>query len=139
MRVKRYFKNMSAKHVLAIFHNSIGGGDSIDVTAKEKGDGWVLEIEESSSYEYVKPSGQIQQLNVDTLEKLIDGIEIEDEPSFVGGLVFGFLNVNWPPDQKLDQSQRKEAAEFVEVESDDFPELAEKYRQRIADWSAKHL
>ena len=71
---------MSTKHVLAISHNSLGGGDSIDVTAKEKSDGWELEIEESSSYEYVKPSGKIQQLNVDTLEKFIDGIEIEDEP-----------------------------------------------------------
>lgn len=129
---------MSDKHILSIFHNSIGGGDSIDVAAKKNGDVWVFEIEESSSYVYVKPSDKIQQLNVDTLEKFIDGVKIEDEPSFVGGLVFGFLNVNWPPDRKLDSSERKEAAGFVEVESDDFPELAEKYRQRIAEWSAKH-
>ena len=129
---------MSIKHVLSIFHNSIGGGDSIEVTAKEKGDGWSFEIDESSSYDYVMPSGKIQQLNVDTLEKFIDGIEMEDESSFVGGLVFGFLNVNWPSDRKLDPSERKEAAEFVEVVSDDFPELAEKYRQRIVDWAANH-
>jgi len=30
-------------------------------------------------------------------------------------------------------------AVFVKVESDDFPDLAEKYRQRIADWAIKHI
>jgi hypothetical protein len=129
---------MTDKHALSIFHNSLGGGDSIVVNAKEKGAGWRIEIEDSSSYDYVIPRGKIQRLTVETLEKFIDGIEIEDEPSFVGGLVFGFLNANWPPDRKLDPRQRKEAAEFVEVESDDFPELAEKYRSRITDWAANH-
>jgi hypothetical protein len=129
---------MSVKHVLAISHNSLGGGDSINITANEKGGGWLVEIEDSSSHEYVMPNDMIHALTVDTLEKFIDGIEMEDEPSFVGGLVFGFLNANWPQDRRLDQSQRKDAAEFVEVESDDFPQLAEKYRQRIADWAANH-
>lgn len=129
---------MSDKHVLSIFHNSLGGGDSIVVNAKEKGARWAVEIEDPGSYDYVMPSDKIQHLTVETLEKFIDGIEIEDEPSFVGGLVFGFLNANWPPDRKLDPRQRKDAAEFVEVESDDFPELAEKYRQQIADWAANH-
>ena len=121
-----------------IGHNSLGGGDSIDITAKKDGTGWAIQIEDSSSYDYVIPRDQIQRLTVETLEKFIDGIEIKDEPSFVGGLVFGFLNANWPPDRKLDPRQRKEAAEFVEVESDDFPELAQKYRSRIADWAANH-
>lgn len=129
---------METRHILNIGHNSLGGGDSIDITAEKDGAGWVIKIEDSSSYDYVLPNDIIQQLNVDTLEKFIDGIEMEDEPSFVGGLVFGFLNANWPQDRKLDQSQRKDAAEFVEVESDDFPKLAEKYRQRIADWATNH-
>ena len=129
---------METRHILNIGHNSLGGGDSIDITAKKDGTGWVIQIEDSSSYEYVKPSDKIQHPTMETLEKFIDGIEIEDEPSFVGGLVFGFLNANWPPDRKLDPRQRKEAAEFVEVESDDFPQLADKYRKRIAEWAAKH-
>jgi len=129
---------MNQKHVLAIFHNSLGGGDSIVVNAKETTRGWEIEIQDSSSYEYVMPSGKIEDLSVGSLERFVDGIAMKDEPSFVGGLVFGFLNANWPPDRKLDPRQRKEAAEFVEVESDDFPELAEKYRLRIADWAANH-
>ena len=129
---------METRHILNIGHNSLGGGDSIDITAKKDGMGWVIQIEDSSSHEYVMPSDKIHVLIVDTLEKFIDGIEMEDEPSFVGGLVFGFLNANWPQDRKLDQSQRRDAAEFVEVESDDYPQLAEKYRQRIADWAANH-
>ena len=130
---------METRHILNIGHNSLGGGDSIDITAEKDGAGWVIKIEDSSSYDYVIPRDKIQHLTVETLEKFIDGIEIKDEPSFVGGLVFGFLNANWPPDRKLDPRQRKEAAEFVEVESDGFPELAEKYRQRIADWAIKHI
>jgi len=129
---------VETRHILNIGHNSLGGGDSIDITAKKDGTGWAIQIEDSSSHEYVMPSDKIHVLTVDTLEKFIDGIEMEDEPSFVGGLVFGFLNANWPQDRKLDQSQRKDAAEFVEVESDDYPQLAEKYRQRIADWAANH-
>jgi hypothetical protein len=130
---------MPKKHLLSIFHNSLGGGDSIEVTAENKGTGWLIEILDSSSYEYVLPAVEIQELSVDVVEKFIDGIEIENEPSFVGGLVFGFLNANWPPDRMLDPRQRKEAAEFAEVESDDFPDLAERYCKRIADWAAKHL
>lgn len=129
---------METRHILNIGHNSLGGGDSIDITAKKDGTGWAIQIEGSSSYDYVIPRDKTQHLIVETLEKFIDGIEIKDEPSFVGGLVFGFLNANWPPDQKLDPRQRKEAAEFVEVESDDFPQLAENYRSRIADWAANH-
>jgi hypothetical protein len=130
---------MPKKHLLSIYHNSLGGGDSIEVTAEKKGTGWLIEILDSSSYEYVLPAVEIQELSVDAVEKFIDGIEIENEPSFVGGLVFGFLNANWPPDRMLDPRQRKEAAEFAEVESDDFPDLGERYCKRIADWAAKHL
>jgi hypothetical protein len=129
---------VETRHILNIGHNSLGGGDSIDITAKKDGTGWAIQIEGSSSYDYVIPRDKTQHLIVETLEKFIDGIEIKDEPSFVGGLVFGFLNANWPPDRKLDPRQRKEAAEFVEVESDDFPQLAENYRSRIADWAANH-
>ena len=129
---------MNQKHVLAIFHNSLGGGDSIVVNAKETTRGWEIEIQDSSSYEYVMPSGKIEDLSVGSLERFVDGIAMKDEPSFVGGLVFGFLNANWPPDRKLDPRQRKEAAEFAEVESDDFPDLAERYCKRIAEWAAKH-
>ena len=129
---------METRHILNIGHNSLGGGDSIDITAKKDGTGWAIQIEGSSSYDYVIPRDKIQHLTVETLEKFIDGIEIKDEPSFVGGLVFGFLNANWPPDRKLDPRQRKEAAEFAEVESDDFPDLAERYCKRIAEWAAKH-
>ena len=129
---------MSKKNVLSIFHNSLGGGDSIEVNATEKGSWWVIDIEDSSSYDYVMPSEKIQELTLHSLEKFIDCIEMKNEPSFLGGLVFGFLNTNWPSDRKLDPRQRKEAAEFVEVESEDFPELAEKYRSRIADWAANH-
>jgi len=129
---------MTSKHLLAISHNSLGGGDSIEVTAKKIGKGWVIEIIDSSSYEYLLPAEEIQQLSVDVVERFIDEIKMENEVSFVGGLVFGFLNSNWPPDQKLNPRQRKEAAEFASVESDDFPELAEKYRKRIAEWAANH-
>jgi len=129
---------VETRHILNIGHNSLGGGDSIDITAKKDGTGWAIQIEGSSSYDYVIPRDKTQHLTVETLEKFIDGIEIKDEPSFVGGLVFGFLNANWPPDRKLDHRQRKEAAEFVEVASDDFQELAEKYRARIADWASDH-
>jgi len=129
---------MNQKHVLAIFHNSLGGGDSIVVNAKETTWGWEIEIQDSSSYEYVMPSGKIEDLSVGSLERFVDGIAMKDEPSFVGGLVFGFLNANWPPDRKLDPRQRIEAAVFAEVESDDFPDLAERYCKRIAEWAAKH-
>lgn len=129
---------MSDKHVLSIFHNSLGGGDSIEVYAKKAAKGWLIEIQDSSSYKYVFPKEQLDELSVDVLEKYIDGIQMEDEPSFFGGLVFGFLNANWPPDRKLNSNQRQEAADFVELESDDFPELATKYRQRIAYWATKH-
>ena len=129
---------MGSKHVLSIFHNSLGGGDSIEVHAEKAAKGWVVKIQDSSSYKYVFPKEQLAELSADTLEKYIDGIEMEDEPSFVGGLVFGFLNANWPPDRKLNSNQRQEAADFVELESDDFPELVTKYRQRIAYWATKH-
>ena len=129
---------MNQKHVLAIFHNSLGGGDSIVVNAKETTRGWEIEIQDSSSYDYVMPLDKIEDLSVESLERFVDGITMKDEASFVGGLVFGFLNANWPPDRKLDPRQRKEAAEFAEVESDDFPDLAERYCKRIADWAANH-
>lgn len=129
---------MSNKHVLSIFHNSLGGGDSIEVHAKKEAKGWVIEIKDSSSYKYELLKEELPELSVDTLEKHIDGVQIQDEPSFVGGLVFGFLNANWPPDMKLNGRQRQEAADFVELESDEFPELATKYRQRIAYWATKH-
>ena len=129
---------MSNKHVLSIFHNSLGGGDSIEVTAEKNGPRWALKIEDSSQYDYVQPEDSLEELSVESIEKHIDGITLEREPSFQGGLVFGFLNANWPPDRKLSGRQRKEAAQFVEVESDNFPLLAEKYRQRIAEWAEKH-
>ena len=129
---------MSTKHILNIFHNSLLGGDEIDVFANHVKTGWRIEVKDAGSYQYILPSETIQELSLEGLERFIDGIEMEDEPSFVGGLVFGFLNSNWPPDRKLSKSERKDAAEFAEVESDDFPELAEKYRQRIADWAANH-
>ena len=129
---------MSNKHVLSIFHNSLGGGDSIEVTAEKNGPRWALKIEDSSQYDYVQPEDSLEELSVESIEKHIDGITLEREPSFQGGLVFGFLNANWPPDRKLSARQRKEAAQFVEVESDDFPLIAEKYRQRIAEWAEKH-
>jgi len=129
---------MSNRHVLSIFHNSLGGGDSIDITAEKDGTGWVIKIEDSSRYDYTQPQKVLQELSVESLEKHIDGMTLEGESFFVGGLVFGFLNANWPPDRKLSNRERKDAAQFVEVESDDFPGLAEKYRQRIADWAANH-
>lgn len=129
---------MSQKHVLNIYHNSLLGGDEIDVFANHLKTGWRIEVKDAGSYQYILPSETIQELSPEGLERFIDGIEMENEPSFVGGLVFGFLNSNWPPDRKLSKRERKDAAEFAEVESDDFPELAEKYRQRIADWAANH-
>ena len=129
---------MSNKHVLSIFHNSLGGGDSIEIEAEKDGTGWRIRIEDSSGYDYIQPEELLKELSVESLEKHIDGITLEREPSFVGGLVCGFLNANWPPDRKLSARQRKEAAQFVEVESDDLPGLAEKYRQRIAEWAEKH-
>ena len=129
---------METRHILSIGHNSLGGGDSIDITAEKDGTGWVIKIEDSSQYEYIQPEEVLKELSVECLEKHIDGITLEREPSFVGGLVFGFLNANWPPDRKLSARQRKEAAQFVEVESDDFPSLAEKYRQRIDEWAKGH-
>ena len=129
---------MSNKHVLSIFHNSLGGGDSIEIEAEKDGTGWRIRIEDSSGYDYIQPEELLKELSVESLEKHIDGITLEREPSFVGGLVCGFLNANWPPDRKLSARQRKEAAQFVEVESDDFPSLAEKYRQRIDEWAKGH-
>jgi hypothetical protein len=129
---------MSQKHVLNIYHNSLLGGDEIDVFASYVITGWRIEVKDAGSYQYILPSETIQELSLEGLERFIDGIEMGNEPSFVGGLVFGFLNSNWPLDRKLSKSERKDAAEFAEVESDDFPELAEKYRQRIADWAANH-
>jgi len=129
---------MIKKNVLFISHNSLAGGDSIEVVANREHSAWNIEILDTSSYDYVLPTDELAELSPSSLENFIDGIKIDNEPSFVGGLVFGFLNANWPPDRKLDSHQRKEAAEFVEVESDDFPELAEKYRLRIADWAANH-
>ena len=129
---------MSNKHVLSIFHNSLGGGDSIEIEAEKDGTGWRIRIEDSSGYDYIQPEELLKELSVESLEKHIDGITLEREPCFVGGLVSGFLNANWPPDRKLSARQRKEAAQFVELESDDFPLLAEKYRQRIAEWAEKH-
>jgi hypothetical protein len=129
---------LSTKHVLNIFHNSLLGGDEIDVFANHVKTGWRIEVKDAGSYQYVLPSEAIQELSLEGLERFIDGIEMENEPSFVGGLVFGFLNANWPPDRKLNSNQRQEAADFVKLESDDFPELATKYRQRIAYWATKH-
>jgi len=129
---------MSNKQVLSIFHNSLGGGDSIEITAEKDGTRWRIKIDDSSGYDYIQPEELLKELSVESLEKHIDDITLEREPSFQGGLVFGFLNANWPPDRKLSARQRKEAAQFVEVESDDFPRLAEKYRQRIAEWAEKH-
>lgn len=129
---------MSTKHILNIFHNSLLRGDEIDVIATKVNDGWSIEVKDAGSYQYILPSETTQDLSTEGLEKFVDGISMEDEVSFVGGLVFGFLNSNWPPDRKLSPRERKEAAEFASVESDDFPELAEKYRKRIAEWAANH-
>lgn len=124
--------------LLSISHNSLLGGDKIDVIAKKVNDGWGIKIDDSGSYRYILPSQQLKELSAPALEKFIDGITMEDEPSFIGGLVFGFLNANWPSDKKLTSEERQEAADFVMLESKEFPELAIKYRQRIAYWATKH-
>ena len=65
--------------------------------------------------------------------KFIDSIRMDVEPSFKG-LVFGFLEMNYPKGNKRTEAQLQEASNFLEIESNDFPQIAEKYKIRIKEW-----
>jgi hypothetical protein len=120
--------------IITVTTNTASGGDFVSLTASSCPDGWFFEISDSCGLEFVLPADTLKEMpNEDSLMKFIDAIRLEGEPEF-RGLVFGFLEANYPSNMALTELERKEAESFIEVESKDFPRLEKKYKRRLADW-----
>ena len=124
-------------HILTVTTNTASGGDFVSLKAKSCPDGWFFEISDSCDLEFVLPTDTLKEMPDDEgLMKFIDAIRLDGEPEF-RGLVFGFLEMNYPKDKNLTKAQAVEAHGFLELESRDFPSIAKKYQDLIAKWLRK--
>lgn len=120
-------------HILTVTTNTASGGDFVSLTASSCPDGWFFEVSDSCGLEFVLPSDTLKEMpDEDGLMKFIDAIRLEGEPEF-RGLVFGFLEMNYPKGKDLSEAQAAEAHGFLELESRDFSSIAKKYQDLIAE------
>ena len=121
-------------NIITVTTNTASGGDSISLSAEECPEGWLFKISDSCGIEYTLPADTLSNLpDEDGLISYIDSIRMDGEPDFKG-LVLGFLEMNYPKGKKLTYAQISEASKFLEVESIDYPNIAEKYKARIKEW-----
>ena len=121
-------------NIITVTTNTVSGGDSVSLSAEECSDGWFFKISDSCGIEYTLPADTLSSLpDEDGLISFIDSIRMDGEPDFKG-LVLGFLEMNYPKGKELSDAQISEASEFLEVESVDYPNIAEKYKARIKEW-----
>ena len=124
-------------HILTVTTNTASGGDFVSLKAKSCPDGWFFEISDSCDLEFVLPTDTLKEMPDDEgLMNFIDAIRLEGEPEF-RGLVFGFLEMNYPKGTVLNENQITEALGFLEIDSRDFPSIAKKYQNLIAKWLRK--
>ena len=124
-------------HILTVTTNTASGGDFVSLKAKSCPDGWFFEISDSCDLEFVLPTDTLKEMPDDEgLMKFIDAIRLDGEPEF-RGLVFGFLEMNYPKGKNLTKAKAAEANGFLEIESRDFPSIAKKYQDLIAKWLRK--
>lgn len=121
-------------HILTVTTNTASGGDFVSLKARSCPDGWFFEISDSCDLEFVLPTDTLKEMPDDEgLMNFIDAIRLEGEPEF-RGLVFGFLEMNYPKGTVLEKKQLAEAKGFLQIESIDVPSLCENYRDRIKKW-----
>ena len=121
-------------NIITVTTNTASGGDSTSLNANQTSDGWSFKVNDSCGIEYTLPADILPELPDEAgLMKFIDSIRMDVEPSFKG-LVFGFLEMNYPKGNKRTEAQLQEASNFLEIESNDFPQIAEKYKIRIKEW-----
>lgn len=121
-------------HIISVTTNTASGGDFTSISANEGPDGWNFEISDSCGLDFILPVDTLKELpDVDGLIKFIDAVRLDGEPSFKG-LVFGFLEMNFPKNRKLNEYQIESAKEFLEIESKDFPDIVQKYQVAIDEW-----
>jgi len=121
-------------HILTVTTNTASGGDFVSLTASSCPDGWFFEVSDSCGLEFVLPADTLKEMpEEDGLMKFIDAIRLEGEPEF-RGLVFGFLEMNYPKGKDLSKAQLAESHRFLELESRDFPAIAKNYKFRIEEW-----
>jgi hypothetical protein len=125
-------------HLITVTTNTASGGDSTSISATEGPDGWNFEVSDSCGLDFALPADTLKELpDEDGLIKFIDAVRLEGEPSFKG-LVFGFLEMNFPSDRKLNDGEVLSAKKFLEIESGSFPGLVKKYEKAIEDWLKEH-
>ena len=121
-------------HIITVTTNTASGGDFTSISANEGPDGWNFEISDSCGLNFVPPATTLKKLpDVDGLIKFIDAVRLDGEPDFKG-LVFGFLEMNFPADKKLRKNDMETAKKFIEIESRDFPGIVKKYNEAIDEW-----
>ena len=121
-------------NIITVTTNTASGRDSVSLSAEECPDGWFFKISDSCGIEYTLPADTLSSLpDEDGLISYIDSIRMVEEPDFIG-LVLGFLEMNYPKGKELTEAQLLEAHKFLEVESVDHPNIAEKYKARIKEW-----
>ena len=124
-------------HVITVTTITASGGDFTSISVCEGPDGWNFEISDSCDFDFVLPSDTLKELpDEDGLIKFIDAVRLDGEPSFKG-LVFGFLEMNYPADKKLSEDDMETAKKFLEIESRDFPGIVKKYNDAIDQWLKK--
>lgn len=121
-------------NIITVTTNTASGGDSVSLSAEECPDGWFFKISDSCGIEYTLPADTLSSLpDEEGLISYIDSIRMVEEPDF-RGLVLGFLEMNYPKGKELTEAQLSQATKFLEVESVDYPNIAEKYKVRIKEW-----
>ena len=121
-------------HIITVTTNTASGGDFTSISANEGPDGWNFEISDSCGLDFILPADTLKELpDVNGLIKFIDAVRLDGEPDFKG-LVFGFLEMNFPADKKLRKNDMETAKKFIEIESRDFPGIVKKYNEAIDEW-----
>jgi len=121
-------------HILTVITNTASVGDFVSLKARSCPDGWFFEISDSCDLEFILPADTLKEMPDDEgLMNFIDAIRLEGEPEF-RGLVFGFLEMNYPKGTVLNENQLTAALGFLEIESRDFPDITRKYQKLIAKW-----
>ena len=121
-------------HIITVTTNTASGGDFVSLKANSCPEGWFFEISDTCGLEFVLPEDTLKEMPDDEgLMNFIDAIRLEGEPEF-RGLVFGFLEMNYPKGTVLNENQITEAIGFLEIESRDFPDIGRKYQKLIAKW-----
>jgi hypothetical protein len=108
-------------NIITVTTNTASGGDFTSLNANQTSEGWSFEINDSCGIEYTLPADILPELPDEAgLMKFIDSIRMDGEPTFKG-LVFGFLEMNYPKGNDMTEVQLQEASNFLEIESNNSP------------------